>query len=130
MFPIERDAFWNHVISGKYGKEEGGWQSCEARVGYGVGLWKSIRKEWNNFHCHSSFLLGNKRRVKFWKDKWCGDEPLRRSFPCLYALAVSKETWIAALWVHEREKGQWNPYFSIPLNDWEVDTIEDLFSWL
>ena len=102
-------------------KEEGvGW-SCEIRDGYGVGLWKSIRKEWNIFVCSSSFVVGNGRRVKFWKDKWCGDEPLCVSFLSLYALTVSKETW---------ERGHWNPCFSRPLNDWEVVEVEDLFSRL
>ncbi|RVW29476.1 hypothetical protein CK203_093707 [Vitis vinifera] len=31
------------------------------------------------------------KRVKFWTDKWCGDEPLYLSFPSLYALAASKK---------------------------------------
>ena len=47
--------------------------------------------ELNNFHHNSSFLVGNRRRVKFWKAKWCGDEPLRCSFPSLYTLATLKE---------------------------------------
>ena len=43
-FANEREAFWNKVIRGKYGEERGGWCSCDVREGYGVGLWKAIRK--------------------------------------------------------------------------------------
>lgn len=55
------------MISGKYGKEEGGWCFGEVRVGYGVRLWKSIRKEQNIFFGFFSFVAGD-RRVKFWID--------------------------------------------------------------
>ena len=40
-FASEREAFWRHIISGKYGDLEGGWCSKEMRGGYGVGLWKT-----------------------------------------------------------------------------------------
>ncbi|RVX06966.1 putative ribonuclease H protein [Vitis vinifera] len=46
-FAMEREAFWNQVIRGKYGEEQGGWSSKEARgETHGVGLWKTLRKEW------------------------------------------------------------------------------------
>ena len=32
-FAIEREAFWNQVITGKYGEEQGGWSSKEAKGG-------------------------------------------------------------------------------------------------
>ncbi|CBI31907.3 unnamed protein product, partial [Vitis vinifera] len=35
-FAIEREAFWNQVIRGKYGEEQGGWSSKEAKGGGGV----------------------------------------------------------------------------------------------
>lgn len=37
------------------------------------------------------FSMDNWMRVKFWKDKLCGDEPMCISFPSLYALALLKE---------------------------------------
>ncbi|RVW71749.1 hypothetical protein CK203_057085 [Vitis vinifera] len=54
--------FWKQVISGKYGDEEGGWCSHEVRDGYGVGLWKAIRKDWDLLISMVSFLVGNVRR--------------------------------------------------------------------
>ncbi|RVX17120.1 putative ribonuclease H protein [Vitis vinifera] len=44
-FANERENFWRHVISRKFGEEEGGWVSREVRESYGVGFWKEIRKE-------------------------------------------------------------------------------------
>ena len=35
--------------------------------------------------------------IKFWKDKWCGDEPLNVSFPSLFSLISSKEAWVVDL---------------------------------
>ena len=40
------------------------------------------------------FVVGNGRRVRFWLDKWCGDESLKDTFPSLFALATSKDAWV------------------------------------
>ncbi|RVX19138.1 putative ribonuclease H protein [Vitis vinifera] len=41
-FAIEREAFWNQVIRGKYGEEQGGWSSKEARGGMVWGCGKLL----------------------------------------------------------------------------------------
>ncbi|RVW54967.1 Transposon TX1 uncharacterized 149 kDa protein [Vitis vinifera] len=58
-FAVERDSLWKLVISSKYGEEEGGWISCEVREGYGVGLWKEIRKEGVLLFKNASFTVGD-----------------------------------------------------------------------
>ena len=58
------------------------------------------------------FSVGNGRRIRFWLDSWCGDEALCNSFPSLFALAVSKEEWVAEVW---------DPSV---FNDWEVVLVE------
>ena len=45
-----------------------------------------------------SFSVGNGRRVRFWRDRWCGDSPLCESFPSLFALSTEKEAWVADVW--------------------------------
>ena len=77
-----------------------------------------------------SFTVGNGRRIKFWKDKWCGDELLCVLFPSLFALASCKEAWVADLWMYSNKKGVWIPNFSRPLNDWDIETVECFFSRL
>ena len=55
----EKEVFWNQVIRGKYGEEHGGWCSQEVRKGYGVGLWKTIRKLGHLVSSSFSFVVGN-----------------------------------------------------------------------
>ena len=50
-----------------------------------------IRKEWESFSPTTLCFVGNDRRVRFWKDFWCGEEPLAITFPSLFSLAVNKE---------------------------------------
>ncbi|RVW78924.1 putative ribonuclease H protein [Vitis vinifera] len=125
-FAIERENFWRHVISRKFGEEEGGWSSRDVRESYRVGFWKEIRKEGALMQNKVSFLVGNGRRVKFWKDIWWGNFPLCNSFPSLYAFASSKEAWVEEFWDTSGVEGVWSPRFSRPFNDWEVEEVERL----
>ena len=64
-FALEREAFWRQIIYGKYGEMERGWCFKEARGGFGVGLWKTIRKLWDLVSCKLSFSVGNGKKIKF-----------------------------------------------------------------
>ena len=86
---------WRSVISLKYGVEEGGWCTRDVLGRNGVGLWKAIRKKWGLFDGRVAFHLGNGQRVKFWKDKWCGDATLYTFFPALYVIVDSKDDCVA-----------------------------------
>ena len=77
-----------------------------------------------------SFVVGNGRRVKFWKDRWCTEEPLCEAFPSLFALFDSKETWVTNLGEHRGESGNWNICFVRNLNDWELGAMECFLSLL
>ena len=123
-FVIERGAFWNQVRGGKDGEEQGGWCTKEVRNGHGVGWWKAIRKEWYLVSSRLSFMVGIGRRVRFWKDNWCGTLPFCVSFPSLFALAVSKDAWVDDVWSSADGGGSWSPLFSRPFNDWEVDEVD------
>ena len=56
-FPLERESFWRKVIVGKFGEEEGGWTTREVRESYGMGLWKDIRKGWEEFLFRTSIRI-------------------------------------------------------------------------
>ena len=92
----EKGTFLIQVTEEKYGKG-GGWWSCKVRNRYGIGLWKAIRKNGDTFYGIASFSFKNERRVKFWKERWCGDKLLCVSFSSLDALTVSKDAWVATL---------------------------------
>ncbi|RVW63391.1 hypothetical protein CK203_055912 [Vitis vinifera] len=79
------------------------------------------------------FLVGGEwyQKVRFWKDKWCGTTPLCEAFPCLFALATSKEAWVNEVWTATGERGgSWSPCFTRPFNDWEMEEVERLFCCL
>ncbi|RVX09327.1 putative ribonuclease H protein [Vitis vinifera] len=71
-FAVERDSYWKLIISTKYGVERGGWSTCGAREGHGVGLWKEISKEGLLLLNNVSFLVGIGKRVSS-KDAWVAD---------------------------------------------------------
>ncbi|RVW30368.1 hypothetical protein CK203_097914 [Vitis vinifera] len=124
----KRLALWKR--HSKYGEEEGGWISCEVREGYGVGLWKEIRKEGVLLFKNVSFTVGDGRRLKFWKDIWCGNTPLCEAFPSLFAFAVSQDAWVEDCWDYMGDAGGWNPCFSRSFNDWELEAVASLLSVL
>ena len=96
------------------------------REGFGVGFWKEIRKEGSLLQNKIVFFVGDGKRVRFWKDKWCKNNAFCDSFPSLIALAASKKAWLVELWDSTGEKGDWSPRFSKSFNDWEVDEVERL----
>ena len=107
------------MIRRKYGEEIGGWRSSETREAYGVGLWKAINK------------VGDGKNVSFWKDKWCGTNPLSEAFPSLFALATSKEAWVKEVWIAKGERrGSWTPTFNRSFNDWEMEEVRRLLCCL
>ena len=56
------------------------------------------------------------------------DVVLCDSFPFLYVSADSKEVRVVEVWDSLGEEGGWNPRFSRPFNDWEVDLVERFLS--
>ena len=90
------------------------------------GLWKGVRMDWDLVGARILFLIGNGRRVRLWRDRWCGDPPLCVPFPSLFDLSVDKEAWMADIWdpLAEGGWGGWNPCFSRAFNDWEVEEAE------
>ena len=72
------------------------------------------------------FSVGDGRKVKFWKDNWCGNFALCNSFPSLYAFASYKEAWLVELRDSSGEEGVWSPRFCRSFNDWEVEEVERL----
>ena len=58
---------------------------------------------WEDFSQHTRFEIGVGNRVKYWRDCWCGDQPLRITYLVLYRLAVNKEASVALSLTRPRE---------------------------
>ena len=123
-FANERDSLWRKVIRSKFGEDYGGWSSGDINGGFGVGLWKEIRKEWTQLFQNTYLALGNGSRISFWKDAWCGEEALSLTFPNLFRLTAQKKAKVAELWNWESGEGGWNPIFLRSFNDWEMEEVD------
>ncbi|RVW83126.1 putative ribonuclease H protein [Vitis vinifera] len=99
-FAVEKDNLWRLMIGVKYGQEEFGWRSKEARGTYGVGVWKEIMKE----------------------AKWCWENTKFK----LYEMAVNRNATVNEMWDHSSGPGGWNIRFHRDFNDWELDLIRGL----
>ena len=40
-----------------------------------------------------------------------------------FALTVFKDAWVKDVWCSNEGGGSWNPFFSRPFNDWELDEV-------
>ncbi|RVW28346.1 mRNA cap guanine-N7 methyltransferase 2 [Vitis vinifera] len=61
-------------------------------------IWKAIKNGWEVFKVRTHFKVGSRNMVKFWKDRWCGDELLRDAFPNHFSIASSKDARVADAW--------------------------------
>ena len=116
---------WRSCIKTKYGSQNGGWFTPYPTGSYGVGLWKSIAKETEQFNKDCVFKLGNGRKIRFWEDTWCGRQPLCDAFAGLYSIVSSKGAKAVEIWVREDGGGAWDPKFMRSFNDWEVEAVQE-----
>ena len=122
-FTNDINALWRKAICCKFGEAIGGWHTRDIRGSYGTSLWKKISKEWPFFFQNAVFVLGDGRRIKFWRDVWCGVEALCNSFPNLFTIATNKEAKVAEIWDSREGIGCWSPTFLRSLNDWELEEM-------
>ena len=123
-FANEREPLWRRVISRKCGELVGGWNTGDIRGGYGTGLWKDIRKGWHTLSQNVVFSLGDVRRLRFWKDIWCGEVALSNVFPNLFNMAAHKEVMVVDIWDFSRAEGARSLVFVRDFNDWEIEEVE------
>ena len=91
-----------------------------------MGVWKAIKNGWEDLKVRMRFKVGSGNRVKFWKDRWCGDVSLRDAFANLFSIASSKDARVADAW----DGGSWNPRFIRQLSDWELEEVDIFFERL
>ncbi|RVX19153.1 putative ribonuclease H protein [Vitis vinifera] len=130
-FPIERESLWRRVIVGKFGEVQGGWTTREVRESYGTGLWKDIRKGWEEFFLRTRIHIGNGRRTRFWWDMWVGDSKLKDLFPLLFRIAANNSAIVADLWGRqEGGGGGWEVHFRRPFQDWELEEVNRFLGYI
>lgn len=85
-----------------YRKENGSLGACLSFL-WGVGGIMSVKE---TFDENVRILLGDGRKVLFWKDKWVGNPTLAAQFPNLFACA---RDWLARRGLYGHG---WRQYFA------------------
>jgi hypothetical protein len=129
-FAMEKDALWRKVVEVKYESMAGGWCTNQVMRSYGVGVWKHIRRGWECFSKFIKFEVGDGYHISFWHDTWCGDQPLKVSYPELYRIARNKEAWVSDNMQILNEVVHWNVHFIREVQDWEVEVVMDFYGKL
>ena len=87
---------------------------------------------WEDFSKNIRFEVGVGDRVKFWTDQWCGDPPLKSTFPSVYGIASNKEASVASslerLGIEDRRS--WDVHFTQRPNNWEMGGVDDFLRTL
>lgn len=84
--------------------------------------WKSVCRYGRM--CSPGFYLNARTRIRFWEDKWLGEESLRAVFPRLYMISVQKEAMIADI-MDKQNQDNWDFHFTRHLRDWEKASTWD-----
>jgi hypothetical protein len=94
----------------------------------------------DQFLNYESFKVGNGSQIRFWEDRWLGDQPLKIKFPVLFNIVRKKQDsmanifWSSPLNISFRRSlvGQnlrdWNRIVSW-LTDLNRQDIPDVFTW-
>ena len=77
---------WRRVISIKYGESQGEWCTKVCRT-HGC----------ESFSKHLSFVVGKGTRIRFWHDRWIGDNTLKDLYLELYVCSTDKDACISEI---------------------------------
>ena len=70
--------------------------------------------------------------MNFWKDRWCGDLPLKLAFPILYNFVVNREASVESYLICQgvRDRRICDVRFNCGPNDWEADVVDEFLCLL
>ena len=84
----------------------------------------------------NKFVVSDGRGIRFWKDTWCGTEPLSETFHNICSMANTKDAYLADLWEWSREGRDGIQFFcgllmtrrlTICLISWPQSKLRDYF---
>jgi len=118
---------WARTLVSKYG----GWHALL----YGRGSadispwWKDLKSIFHQQH-HSSLInnlrwkVGNGTKIKFWKDKWRGDDlTLKDKYPVLYQVSQQQDLTISLMGHNVDNRWDWEIQWRRNFFDHEIDMV-------
>ncbi|WVZ51089.1 hypothetical protein U9M48_002268, partial [Paspalum notatum var. saurae] len=87
------DGMWQGLIRNKYLKSK--------PLGSGIKkpgvshFWAGLMEVKQDFLSLGSFYIGDGTQVRFWEDTWCGNQPLKLSYPSLFNVVTNKDATVA-----------------------------------
>jgi len=127
-YTYERKALWRRVVAVKYRSQWDGRCSIEVFGSYGVGLWKFIRRGWEEFSRFSRFKLGDGFKISFWHDFLCEERPFKAVFPELYSISCFRDASMAVHLQFSNGSRQWNINFVRPVQNWKLEFFFSFFN--
>lgn len=96
-FGVEEDSLWKRVIASKYGVLLDG-DPRLVRSLHGICSWKDIMGLCQGFKKGLRMEIGNGQHMRFWEDKWCGQQPLKREFPLVFLMVAEPLALVSKYW--------------------------------
>ena len=70
-------------------------------------FWSSLMKVKQDFLRFGTFKINNGTQVRFWEDRWLGNQPLKDQYPGLYSIVRHKFKTIAEVMTTEQPNISW-----------------------
>lgn len=123
----QRGELWAKVLESKYG----GWRGlAEAgRAGHKSIWWRDLQKTFSSSHQGQlirkgmKWKVGSGDQIKFWEDKWTGEEEsLAEKYPRLYLISSQQNQIIKSMGMHKDIGWEWILTWRRPLFENEIDS--------
>lgn len=108
-------------MGAKYGETDG-WDPIVPRGPFGWSPWRSILSQLDRYKAGLAFKVGDGRRIRFWKDAWCGERPLMEVYPEIFSMAVDPNIVVASYMSILGGEIVWQPCLRRAAFDWEIDS--------
>ncbi|XP_026450690.1 uncharacterized protein LOC113350786 [Papaver somniferum] len=107
-FAKEEDAMWRKIVAEKYGTGDVQWMAKVPNCSYGSSVWRAIMNHNSFFLKHVRFKVHSGSLLRFWKDNWLYDTPIKDCYPHLYNVSRSKNHKVDEMGVTEENGVVWN----------------------
>jgi hypothetical protein len=107
---ITEDGLWQTILRKKYLTNQ-----TIGKVDRKPGdshFWAGLMKVKETFLRHGSFHLNNRKQIRFWEDRWLGNQSFQHQYPSLYNLVRKKSATVESV----LSMVPLNVYFRIFLN--------------